>query len=97
MSSSPDEDDFMMWQLLRRNRRKLRYWVQPYYDGCYTKGNFEVAKQLVDEVEKFKSYYRLLLITFNFLLELVGPGLKKENTKFRESVSAEERLFIILR
>lgn len=81
---------------MRRNRY-VRYWVHPYNDGCSTKGNFEVAKQLVDDVEKFQSYYRMLPNTFNLLLELVGTGLKKEDTKFRESVSAEERLLIILR
>lgn len=96
-SSSSDEDDFMMWQLLRRNRKKRRYWVHPFNHGCSTKGNFEITKELANDEEKFQSYYRMTPGTFKLLLELVGPSLKKKDTKFRESVSAEERLLIILR
>lgn len=97
-SSSSDEEDFMAWQLIRRTRKRRRYWVHPYNKGCSIKGNFKITKELlVNDEEKFQSYHRMLPGTYKLLVQLVGQALKKEDTKFRESVSAEERLLIVLR
>lgn len=94
-SSSSDEDDFLMWQLIRKKRR--RYWVHPYNDRCASGGNFKLSEELEHDEEKFYSYYRMSQTTYKLLLDLVGPSIRKQNTNYRESISAKERLLITLR
>lgn len=45
----------------------------------------------------FKNYLRMDFETFRILLDLVFPIISKQNTKMRESISAEERLTTTLR
>ncbi|KAJ8979681.1 hypothetical protein NQ317_001082 [Molorchus minor] len=51
-----------------------------------------------NEPTDFKNYpTELDEDSFNSLLELVGPKITKQNTKFRDAISAEERLIVTLR
>ena len=52
--------------------------------------------QMEDESE-FRSMFRMNAENFQFLLDLVGPAIAKQDTLMRESVSARERLEITLR
>lgn len=50
-----------------------------------------------NEPTDFKNYLRMENHTFYELLNLVRPYIEKQNTKLRESISAEERLVATLR
>ena len=47
--------------------------------------------------DDYKNYLRMDLKDFQFLLELLEPKIKKQDTVMRAAISAEERLFATLR
>lgn len=55
-SSSDDDEDFMIWILLKQTRkRRGGYWVHLYSGDCPKKVNYEITKQLIKEDEKFRA------------------------------------------
>ena len=50
-----------------------------------------------EDVDKYKNYMRISKETFNMLLEKVRLYIEKQDTKMRQSISAEERLDVTLR
>lgn len=97
---SSDEDVLMLAVLLRRkNKKKRKYWVHPYnlinrnrsiISSC-------TSEQMINDPEKFRSFYRMSQNAFKHLLDKIGPCIQKLNTKFRASVLPEEKLIITLR
>ena len=58
-------------------------------------------RNLVQELRldnaRFKSFFRLDKSQFEDLLRRIGPAIAKMQTKYRETISPEERLCICLR
>ncbi|PNF21466.1 hypothetical protein B7P43_G13525 [Cryptotermes secundus] len=45
----------------------------------------------------YKNFTRLNPTDFEYLINLVGPRIRKRNTKFREAISVQDRLAVTLR
>lgn len=92
------EDDLALWFLTETVRplKKKKMWVHQFNkkrcDGEY----FRTCLPLLDYPDKFYSYYRMNVDTFNYILEAICKDIRKQSN-FREVVSPEERLSITLR
>lgn len=79
-----------------KNKRKT--WVKKWREDRTKHGHMPLLNELRDNFpEDFKNYLRMDAETFNILLNLVSALISKQNTKMRESISAEERLVVTLR
>jgi len=50
-----------------------------------------------NDPDDFKNYLRMNTTDFDYLLEIVGPALQKQDTIMRNSINPEERLVATLR
>lgn len=89
--------------LRRRRRRKAannreiwtRSWLQRRREfGFYRRFLTEIK---VDDTETFKKFTRMTPDNFQKLVTIVSPYITKQDTNMRESIRAEERLFITVR
>jgi hypothetical protein len=71
--------------------------VHPFFSDKLNSGAYIVSKELNQDPELFKSFYRMSTKSFSLLVDLVGPEIRRKDTNFRTAVSAEERLLITLR
>lgn len=93
---SGEEDIILIWWLRRRRRRRIRrFWIHPLINPTHS--SYIVARELNRDPEKFQAYYRMKKETFDVLVHLVGPSLKKQDTTFRLAKTPEEKLIITLR
>ena len=85
-------------KLLQRNKRKRRFWVR---DIFLQRDRFGVFHTLYQELKQDREYYyrylRMSPERFSHLLSLVQERITKNDTRFRKSISAEERLVLTLR
>ena len=56
-----------------------------------------LVKELEMDGEWFQQYFRLSKEQFEHILGIVGPHIQKQNTNWRQSIHARERLAICLR
>ena len=83
-------------RVLRRRRRvRARQLLleRPLRSECRV---LVAAEQTLDP-DSFRGAYRMSQTTFDELLELVKPRLEVQDTLFRETISAEERLGLTIR
>lgn len=89
-------------QSIERKKRKPRtVWVREWAEkrnseGAYAKLLQELRTGDRGEQILFRNFVRMSEAQFNHLLEKVSPLIEKQNTKFRESISAGERLALTL-
>jgi hypothetical protein len=86
--------------LRRRKKRgngKRKHWVHPFFRDNLSSGAYIVSKELNQDPELFKSFYRMSIESFSLLVDIIEPQVRKKDTNFRTAVSAEERLLITLR
>ncbi|KAJ8358286.1 hypothetical protein AAFF_G00017100 [Aldrovandia affinis] len=57
----------------------------------------QYVKELRLDDARFQAYFRLNRGQFDHLLQMVGPNIAREETRYRETISAAERLCICLR
>jgi hypothetical protein len=69
--------------------------VHPFFRNLIS-GAYIVSKELKQDPELFKSFYRISIESFSLLVDHVGPEIRRKYTNFRTAVSAEERLLITL-
>ncbi|CAG4958838.1 unnamed protein product [Parnassius apollo] len=101
--SSMDEDEILiMYYFLKRRKMKQemkrRYWVHPMLMKRIPLGLCQsYIEELKSDDGKFYEYLRMTVSTFDSLLARLADNLRRENTHFRNCISAEERLVITLR
>ncbi|XP_047525133.1 protein ALP1-like [Pieris napi] len=99
-SDSSDEEAlavFLFYRNRRRQRKSRKYWIHPYIERNINCRVFVAAQELQHDDKKFLSFYRMSKETYLHLVTLLKPAIHQLNTKFRECVSAEERIMITLR
>lgn len=80
------------------NKRKRRCWVKKWMENRNLYGHMPLLHELRSNFPMdFRNYLRMDAESFSILLELVSPIISKQDTKMRESISAEERLTTTLR
>ena len=100
---SSDEELALLASLLvreqRRKRRKPRkYWVHPLNAVRMNVGQYHtIMYDLRADDNKFFDYFRMSQNSFDDLLGMLEPHIKKRDTHMRTSISAEQRLTITLR
>lgn len=84
--------------LEQKRKRQRRFWVHPLISQRLSIGHFSVLfRDLRKNPEKFFSYTRMSVDTFDALLEVLRPRLMKMTTNMRKSIAPEERLIVTLR
>ena len=84
---------------LRGQMARRRYWVRPWINRRDTYGAYNaLLKELSNEDQKgYKNFLRMDLNSFNELLHLVEPHIKKQDSLMRKPISPAERLELTLR
>lgn len=83
---------------LPNKRQKRQWWVKAWMKNRNTYGHMPLLQELRDNFPTdFRNYLRMDAESFRILLDLVTPIISKQDTRMRESISAEERLTATLR
>lgn len=77
-------------------RSKRRWWVRQLLQRRKTYSGERFIFDL-HASDLFNNFTRMSSTDFEFLINLIGPKVAKENTNFRESISVSVRLAITLR
>ncbi|KAJ8954112.1 hypothetical protein NQ317_007718 [Molorchus minor] len=95
-----DDEEFLAiaFLLSQRKKRKRRFWIHPLNTQRIQQSQFYILHpKLRAHPEKFFDYYRMSIISFNEVLNLIREDITKQDTHLRLAISAEERLAITLR
>jgi hypothetical protein len=85
------------WNRKRRHQRR-QFWVHPIYRERLSLGRFYTSFERYRYYpDKFISYYRMSISSFDELLALVGPSIARQDTNWRRSVPEAEHLSVALR
>ena len=88
--------DTPVWVLDQIVDRK--HWIHPINKDREHFGEFQhLFTAFKQDEDRFKSYFRMTLSTFEYILNLVKDEISKQNTGFRNAIGAEERLALTLR
>lgn len=84
--------------LKRKQPKKKRKWAKNWFQQRAKFGHTMLLEELRDnEPKDYNNFLRMDGVSFNELLELVGPLISKQDTVMRAAISASERLSITLR
>ena len=90
----------------RRGRRRFvlipnlrKVWVCPLFCQREEFGSYNILfKELwLNDREQFFRYFHMSPESLDYLLQLVEPHIRKNKTKFRDPISPEVRLALVLR
>ncbi|PIO15785.1 hypothetical protein AB205_0045060, partial [Aquarana catesbeiana] len=80
-----------------QRRRRHRFWIHPVIAQREGRGQFGVLyNDLRAHEDKFFNYTQMSIRSFDELLALLSSHLERQNTSFRRSIPAVERLIITL-
>ena len=83
--------------LLQLNFNVRRMWIHPINNLRFEKGEYFVLyPDLRWYEDKFFNWYRMSTNRFDCLLKVIQHRISKQNTNYRESISAEEQLIITI-
>jgi hypothetical protein len=72
-------DPVITWWWLRQHKRrkqaKRKHWVYPFFHNNLNSGAHIVLKELNQDPELFRSFYRVSNESFSLLEALVGPQI----------------------
>ena len=90
---------YELWKLQERKKAKRRrVWVHEIMRRRSELGEFHhLLQELRLDDDRFKRYFRLSVAMFDDLLARVGARISRQDTNYRRSISAAERLSICLR
>lgn len=99
--SSPREDVLLLAIAVRsylKRKKNRRFRVHPLNTVRLREGQYHtLMRHLIYDEEKFFSYFRMSVTSFSELLSIVKDVIVKQDTRFKLSISAEERLAVTLR
>lgn len=95
------QDEINESKTVARKRKARQVWVREWTkkrqtDGVYVKLLRELRDGDPGEQRLFREFIRMSNVDFEYILELVKPLIEKTDTKFRDSISAGERLALTL-
>ena len=98
-----DEETITLLALWIRRRRKRRksvrlMWVHPVLQKRKLFGEYHrLIRELALDSIRFREYFRVSPMQFEYLTSKIGSLVAKQTTKYREAISVGERLAICLR
>lgn len=72
LTFTSDEEDFLLFDFVRSRKRRA-HWIHPYIANNYKKRLFVAARELSENDNKFRSFYRMRKDTFTILRNILGP------------------------
>ena len=81
---------FTLWQMYQVDRE---IWVHPMNVGEY----FTLYKDQRNLEDRFFENYRMTVQQFDYLLRLVSPLIRRQDTNYHVSISPEQKLVLTLR
>jgi hypothetical protein len=102
MADAEDYEDELLLLLLlhRRLRRRRTVWIHPILRRRHAQqlGEFHrLVQELRLDEQRFFQYFRMTPETFENLLHIVGPHIRKQTTNYRNPISLQQRLAICFR
>lgn len=93
-----ESSSLKIWYLSKK-RGGRRYCVHEINKSRYPRGEFHhLFSELRNDPQKFHSYFRMSLLTFDYILKKISDKLMKKWTNFNlQPISPTERLAITLR
>ena len=86
---------FTLWQMYQVDRE---IWVHPMNVERSRKGEyFTLYKDQWNFEDRFFENYRMTVQQFDYLLGLVTPLIRRQDTNYRVSISPEQKLVLTLR
>ena len=86
---------FTLWQMYQVDRE---IWVHPMNVEHSRKGEYyTLYKDQRNFEDRFFENYRMMVQQFDYLLRLVTPLIKKQDTNYQVPVSPEQKLVLTLR
>ncbi|CAK1582633.1 unnamed protein product [Parnassius mnemosyne] len=89
-----------LYLLLRKNKkpRQRRWWMTTHHKTRNQYDGTRLLSNLIQEPSgQFDNFCRMSSIDFEYLLQLIGPRIKKQDTVFRDSIPTKVRLAVTLR
>ena len=84
--------DTPVWVLDQIVDRK--HWIHPMNKDSERFGEFQhLFTALKQDEDRFKSYFRMTLSTFEYILNLVKDEISKQNTAFRNAIGRRKACF----
>lgn len=83
--------------LLRKKKVNKRKWSRKWLLKRGQYSHINLLKELSTESNDWRNYLRMDATTYNRLLALVSPYIKKDDTCMRKAISPHERLSATLR
>lgn len=77
----------------KRPRRPQKSWIEK--RAIYSHVN--LIKEFMNEPNDFRNYLRMDETTYRYLLELIRPSIKRDDTVMKRSITPHERLSATLR
>ncbi|XP_022160835.1 uncharacterized protein LOC111026950 [Myzus persicae] len=79
-------------------KRDRRYWIHPFNTTREETRRFlNFYEKIRLNSDKFFTYYRMSIASFDELMMKIRPYITKQETKFRSPICAEERLTLTIR
>uniref|UniRef100_A0AAG5DFQ1 DDE Tnp4 domain-containing protein n=1 Tax=Anopheles atroparvus TaxID=41427 RepID=A0AAG5DFQ1_ANOAO len=89
---------FMRLHLLQQRRYKKRIWMRPMLLERNQQASQLLQAVLEEELDKtIVNFMRLSRTDFNYLLSIITPKIRKQDTYMRYAISARDKLIITLR
>ena len=81
-----------------KKKRKKRFWMKRILEKRHSEGTFNLLiPQLRSNDGHFKNFLRMSEDSYQLLLSLVEPLIRKQNTRLRRALTANEKLSLTLR
>lgn len=93
-----EQSEIILKYMQMRNRKRRA--VHLMYKNRSEEGTFNnlITRHLIDDEEKFRSFFRLNRNQFNYVLQAIKENITKKPTSFvRRPISPEEKLAVTLR
>ncbi|XP_060807386.1 uncharacterized protein LOC106138724 [Amyelois transitella] len=82
----------------RPKRKRKAYWVHEMFKQRKKEGEYWTARRhLLADEKKFFSYYHMPQSVFYNILSHIEDSISKQNTRFREAITPEEKLAVTLK
>lgn len=90
---------FIILFLKQKKKTKRKIWTREWIlrRGELGVHNALLAELRLEDTQQLDNFLRMTADDFEYLLELVGPRIAKNDTNMRQSITASERLCVTLR
>lgn len=89
----------MLLKKTQKQKVKRMCWVKPWIRRRVQLGAFStLTRELqIEDAQQFRNFVRMNAVQVQYIVDLVGSSIAKQNTKMREAISVHERIMVTLR